>query len=67
MCSCISSKGLKRIALSYPGNLGFVEMMQFQDDATPEQKELMDHLLNYEEWEQAWTLLQEVTHTNLQD
>ena len=63
----ITENGFKRLALSYPGNLGFEEMMRFYGEATPEQVELLENLMNYEDWEGAWTLLKEVTQTDLHD
>ena len=47
-------------------DLGFVEMMAFQDLATDVEKAYMDFLLRQEDYERAWDLLQEVTHTHLE-
>ena len=57
----------KRLSLSYPKNVGFTEMMAFQDMATPEEKQLMDsYLEDLEDYAAAWELLKKVTHSDLQ-
>jgi hypothetical protein len=59
------TRRMRPTAAAYPGNLGFEEMWKFQDVATPEQQELMDNLLDWEKWDKAWQLLQEVTGVEL--
>lgn len=57
----------RRLALAYANNIGFVEMMQFQDLATPEEKQLMDYFLEkIQDYDSAWELLKQVTHVDLQ-
>lgn len=56
-----------RLSAAYPGNLGFEEMWTFQNIATPEQQDLMDDLLDFEKWDQAWGLLKEVTGVELEN
>jgi hypothetical protein len=51
--------------LSYPGNIGMMELMKFQKVATPEQKVRMKFLLSTDR-AAAWKLLQQVTDTELQ-
>jgi hypothetical protein len=51
--------------LSYPGNIGIMELMKFQKVATPEQKVRMKFLLSTDK-AAAWNLLQQVTDTELQ-
>jgi hypothetical protein len=51
--------------LSYPGNIGIMELMRFQKVATPEQKVRMKFLLSTDKVA-AWSLLQQVTDTELQ-
>lgn len=63
----ITKSGFRRLSLSYPGNLGFAEMMQFYTIATPEQVELMEYLLKHEDWNKAWNLLKDVTGVDLED
>ena len=63
----LTSTSFHRLAAAYPGNLGFEEMWQFQNVATPEQLDLMDNLLDWEKWEKAWQLLQDVTEVELVD
>lgn len=63
----LSDAAVKRIAHAYPGNLGFSEMMDFQDMATQEEKDLMDSYLDQEKWNEVWELLKEVTGAPLED
>ena len=57
----------RRIALAYHNNLGFVEMMKFQDVATDDEKKLMDYYLEQaQDFEAAWELLKKVTGVDLQ-
>ena len=62
----LSTNSFLRLAHSYPGNLGFVEMMRFQDFASDEEKDQMDQLLDQDKFEEAWELLQQVTETHLE-
>lgn len=50
--------------LSYPGNIGMMELMQFQKVATPEEKTRMKLLLSTDK-KAAWNFLQRVVGTNL--
>jgi len=52
--------------LSYPGNIGMMELMKFQKVATPEQKVRMRFLLSTDK-KAAWNLLQHVTGVKLQE
>ena len=52
--------------LSYPGNIGMMELMKFQKVATPEQKVRMKFLLSTDK-KAAWNLLQHVTGVKLQE
>jgi hypothetical protein len=52
--------------LSYPGNIGMMELMKFQKIATPEQKVRMKFLLSTDK-KAAWNLLQHVTGVKLQE
>lgn len=63
----LTKTAFHRLAAAYPNNLGFEEMWKFQSTATPEELELMDNLLEWEEWEQAWQLLQDVTEMPLEE
>jgi hypothetical protein len=51
--------------LSYPGNIGMMELIKFQKVATPEEKIRMKFLLSTDK-KAAWDLLQQVTGTELQ-
>ena len=62
----LSSNSFLRLSHAYPGNLGFVEMMQFEDFASDEEKQLMDQFLDQDQFEEAWELLKEVTKTDLE-
>lgn len=50
---------------SYPGNLGMMELIQFNKIATPEIKKLLKSLLAAGKKEEALDLLQKVTGTKL--
>lgn len=50
--------------LSYPGNIGMMELMKFQKVATPEEKVRMKLLLSTDK-KAAWELLQSVVGTKL--
>jgi hypothetical protein len=52
--------------LSYPGNIGMMELMKFQKVATPEEKVRMKFLLSTDK-KAAWNLLQHVTGVKLQE
>jgi tRNA A37 threonylcarbamoyltransferase TsaD len=55
----------RKLALAYPGNLGFQEMMSFYQSADDQQIKLMESYLNSGDFDSAWTLLQEATDTQL--
>ena len=52
---------------AYPGNLGFVEMMEFQDKASPQQKQEMSKMLDEGDFKGVWELLKEITGHDLED
>lgn len=52
---------------SYPGNLGFVEMMKFYQLAGKDDIRTMERHLKDGEPNKAWELLKKVTKVNLQD
>jgi len=52
---------------AYPGNLGFVEMMEFWGMATVKQKDRMSRLLDEGDYDGVWNLLKEVTGRDLED
>ena len=51
--------------LAYKGNIGIMELVKFQQIATPEQKLLMKKLLSEKRNDEAWELLKQVTGVNL--
>jgi hypothetical protein len=51
---------------SYPGNLGFVEMMKFYQVADKEDIKTMEKYLKSNDPSKAWELLKKVTKVNLQ-
>jgi len=70
----ISDGAIKRIAgtmskesEAYPGNLGFVEMLEFFKIASPEQEAEMDRMLDAGDYEGVWDLLREVTGHDLEE
>jgi hypothetical protein len=52
---------------SYPGNLGFIEMMKFYQVAGKEEIKTMEKYLKSNEPNKAWELLNKVTKTDLKD
>jgi hypothetical protein len=56
-----------KVAASYPGNMGVMEMFQFQREATPAQKKVMDRLLNEDRTNEAWEFLKKTTGVDLHD
>ena len=51
--------------LSYPGNVGAMEMFRFYQVATEEQKAEMKKLIKHGKSDEAWELLQKVVKTKL--
>jgi hypothetical protein len=56
-----------KVAAVYPGNMGMMEMFQFQRDADPSQKKTMDRLLRQNRTNEAWDFLKKVTGVDLID
>tara|TARA_B100000700_G_scaffold296818_1_gene361138 strand:- start:86 stop:568 length:483 start_codon:yes stop_codon:yes gene_type:complete len=56
-----------KVAASYPGNMGVMEMFQFQREATPAQKKVMDRLLDENRTDEAWDMLKQTTGVDLFD
>ena len=56
-----------KVAAVYPGNMGLMEMFQFQRDADPSQKKTMDLLLRQNRTSEAWDFLKKVTGVDLID
>jgi hypothetical protein len=56
-----------KVAAAYPGNMGMMEMFQFQRDADPAQQKAMDRLLEQDRTSEAWDYLKEVTGVDLVD
>ena len=56
-----------KVAAVYPGNMGMMEMFQFQRDANPSQKKIMDRLLRQNRTNEAWDFLKKVTGVDLID
>lgn len=52
---------------AYKGNLGMVEMMRFYQSATPEQKKQLELLIRAGRKDEAWALIQSVTHVKLEE
>lgn len=50
---------------SYPGNIGFSEMMTFYKIATPDQVSEMEELLKRGDFKRAWKLLEKVAKTRM--
>jgi len=50
---------------SYPGNIGAMEVMKFYQQASNEQRGMLDQLLQQKDYENAWELIQQVTDTRL--
>jgi hypothetical protein len=51
---------------SYVGNIGIMELMQFQKIATPEEKLRFEQLIKAKNTHAAWELVTLVTKTSLQ-
>jgi hypothetical protein len=51
---------------SYPGNLGFVEMFRFMQQASKSEVERMEKLLQAKKYAQVWAMLKKVTGSHLQ-
>ena len=58
-------KGFFAIEAVYPGNIGAMEVFQFYQAASSEQKTELNHLITREEYEKAWELIQKVTGVRL--
>ena len=56
-----------KVAAAYPGNMGAMEMWEFQRSAKPSEIELMDKLLEEDRTEEAWDLLKRQTGVDLHD
>jgi len=56
-----------KVAASYPGNMGVMEMFQFQQNATPAQKKVMNKLLDEDRTDEAWDFLKKTTGVDLHD
>jgi hypothetical protein len=56
-----------KVAAVYPGNMGVMEMFQFQREADPSQKRTMDRLLQQNRTNEAWDFLKKVTGVDLID
>ncbi len=52
--------------LSYPGNLGAMEMMKFFDIASSEEKKEMDSILRSNDWKKFKKLILKVVGVKLQ-
>ncbi len=50
---------------AYPGNLGLMELVQFYNVATPEQKQEMDEVTNAGDWKRFKELVYEVLGVKL--
>jgi len=51
--------------LSYPGNLGAMEIFKFYDVANPKEIKVLDRLMKQKKWKEAWRLIQKTTKVNL--
>ena len=51
--------------LSYPGNIGMMEVAAFYAKASPEQKNQFERLVAMGNNKEAWQLIQAVTNTKL--
>jgi hypothetical protein len=51
---------------SYPGNIGFVEVMNFYKKASKDEKILFNVFMNNQDVKKAWELVQQVVGTRLQ-
>ena len=51
--------------LSYAGNLGVMELVDFYKLASNSQASHLQNLINARKWDKAWALIQKVTKTKL--
>lgn len=51
--------------LSYKGNLGIMELVEFYKRATDDERLTLERLMNAKKWNAAWKLIQQVTKTKL--
>jgi hypothetical protein len=49
----------------YTGNIGIMELVKFQQKASPEQKKMLQSLINSKKAKDAWKLVQDVTGMKL--
>jgi hypothetical protein len=49
----------------YVGNIGIMELVKFQQKASPEQKKMLQSLINSKKAKEAWKLVQDVTGIKL--
>jgi hypothetical protein len=49
----------------YTGNIGIMELVKFQQKASPEQKKMLQSLINNKKAKDAWKLVQDVTGMKL--
>lgn len=49
----------------YVGNIGIMELVKFQQKASPEQKKMLQSLISKEKVKEAWKLVQDVTGMKL--
>jgi hypothetical protein len=50
---------------SYAGNIGIIELVKFHQKASPEQKKMLQSLINSKKAKDAWKLVQDVTGVKL--
>ena len=50
---------------AYPGNIGVMELFKFHQKASPEQKKMLQSLINSKKAKDAWKLVQDVTGVKL--
>ncbi len=51
--------------LSYKGNLGIMELVEFYKRATDAERIKLERLMNAKKWNAVWKLVQQVTNTKL--
>jgi predicted chitinase len=51
---------------SYPGNLGAMELVKFFQKAGPEEKKILQQLINKKDYKRAWAMIQGLTGVKLQ-
>ena len=49
----------------YVGNIGIMELVKFQQKASPEQKKMLKSLIDRKKAKEAWQLVQDVTGVKL--